>query len=131
MDEYGFKPEQNRWVIGGLEHPASPFDLISHLHPADVEVSTAPGGKTLSAMLEAGEIDALFTANVPQCVLNGSSAVTRDRILFASDYPFVPLRHPDHRSCRGGDGTQVRRRAINRDLPGRGGPGLTGSTWRA
>ena len=77
MDEYGFKPEQNRWVIGGLEHPAPPFDFISHPHPADVEVTTAPPDQTLSTMLQAGEIDALFTANVPQCVLDGSPKVRR------------------------------------------------------
>jgi hypothetical protein len=77
MDEHGFRPEQNRWVIGGLEHPAPPFDFIPHPHPADVEVTTAPEGRTLSAMLESGEIDALFTANVPQCYLDGSPHVTR------------------------------------------------------
>ncbi|MEU2931093.1 4,5-dihydroxyphthalate decarboxylase [Streptomyces sp. NPDC007251] len=77
MDEYGFNPEQSRWVIGGLEHPAPPFDFIPHPHPADVDVNAAPEGKTLGAMLEAGEIDALFSANVPQCVLDGSPNVTR------------------------------------------------------
>src|ERR1044072_4927186 len=30
MDEYGFKPEQSSWVIGGLEHPATPFAFIPH-----------------------------------------------------------------------------------------------------
>lgn len=77
MDEYGFRPEANRWVIGGLERPAAPFDFIPHPHPANVEVTAAPDGKTLSAMLESGEIDALFSANVPQCVLDGSPRVAR------------------------------------------------------
>jgi hypothetical protein len=85
MDEYGFRPEKSRWVIGGLDHPAPPFDFIPHPHPADVEVTTAPDGATLGAMLERGEIDALFTANVPQCYLDGSPHVTR---LFA-DYQTV------------------------------------------
>jgi len=76
-DEYGFKPEANRWVIGGLEYPAAPFDFIPHPHPDEVEVAVAPEGKTLNSMLDAGEIDALFSANVPQCVLNGSPNVTR------------------------------------------------------
>lgn len=84
MDEHGFRPERNRWVIGGLEHPAPPFDFIPHPHPADVEVTTAPEGKTLGAMLESGEIEALFTANVPQCYLDGS--------------PHVARLFPDHRS---------------------------------
>jgi 4,5-dihydroxyphthalate decarboxylase len=77
MDEYGFRPEKNRWVIGGLDRPAAPFDFIAHPHPADVEVTAVPAGKTLSGMLVAGEIDALFTANVPQPVLDGSPAVRR------------------------------------------------------
>lgn len=76
-DDYGFRHEESRWVIGGLEHPAAPFDFIPHPHPSNVEVSTAAEGKTLNAMLDAGEIDALFSANVPQCVLDGSSGVTR------------------------------------------------------
>jgi len=77
MDEYGFKPEANRWVIGGLDYPATPLDFIPHPHPAEVDVTGAPEGKTLNSMLEAGEIDALFSANVPQCVLDGSPNVAR------------------------------------------------------
>lgn len=77
MDEYGFRPERNRWVIGGLEHPMPPFDFTSHPHPDDVEVTAAPAGRTLSEMLVSGEIDALFTANVPQPFLDGSPAVRR------------------------------------------------------
>jgi hypothetical protein len=76
-DEYGFKPRASRWVIGGLEYPAAPLDFIPHPHPAEVDVSVAPEGKTLNSMLEAGEIDALFSANVPQCVLDGSPNVGR------------------------------------------------------
>jgi 4,5-dihydroxyphthalate decarboxylase len=33
MDEYGFRPERNRWVIGGLERPMPPFGFIPHPHP--------------------------------------------------------------------------------------------------
>jgi hypothetical protein len=77
MDEYGFRPERNRWVIGGLDHPMAPFGFTTHPHPDDVEVTAAPAGKTLSGMLESGEIDALFTANVPQPVLDGSPTIRR------------------------------------------------------
>jgi len=76
-DEYGFRPERNRWVIGGLETPAPPFGFVSHPHPADVDISAAPDGRTLSGMLESGEIDALFTANVPQAFLDGSPRIAR------------------------------------------------------
>lgn len=77
MDEYGFRPETNRWVIGGLDHPAAPFDFTTHPRPDGVEVTPAPAGKSLSGMLADGEIDALFTANVPQPVLDSSPAIRR------------------------------------------------------
>jgi hypothetical protein len=77
MDEFGFRPEKNRWVIGGLDRPMPPFTFTTHPHPDDVEVIDAPEGRTLSDMLVRGEIDALFTANVPQPVLDGSPAVRR------------------------------------------------------
>ena len=76
-DDHGFRPERNRWVIGGLDHPMAPFAFTDHPHPADVDVTTAPDGATLGAMLEAGEIDVLFTANVPQAVLDGTSEKIR------------------------------------------------------
>lgn len=76
-DDYDFHPERSRWVIGGLDKPMAPFDFVPHPHPADVDVTAAPEGACLSAMLDAGEIDALFSANVPQCVLDGSPNVAR------------------------------------------------------
>src|SRR5882724_4841291 len=30
MDEHGFRPEQNRWVIGGLDRPMPPFPFTTH-----------------------------------------------------------------------------------------------------
>ncbi len=75
-DEYGFKPETCRWVIGGLDWPLKPIDFVPHTHPAEVEVTDIPKGKELGAMLEAGEIDALISADVPKCMLDGSPKVT-------------------------------------------------------
>ena len=76
-DEYGVTPEQSRWVIGGLDWPMPPIDFIPFLHPADIEVTPAPAGKELGQMLDAGEIDALISADVPKCVLDGSPRVAR------------------------------------------------------
>ena len=77
-DEYGVKPEQSRWVIGGLDWPLKPIDFIPRLHPANVEVTSAPAGNTdLGRLLEAGEIDALISADVPKCVLEKSPKVGR------------------------------------------------------
>jgi hypothetical protein len=126
MDEYGFKPGQCRWVIGGLEYPAPPFDFVPHPHPhphpADVDVTVAPEGKTLNAMLDAGEIDALFTANVPQCVLDGSPNVTR---LFPD---FEPLERDYHR--RTGIFPIMHTVVVRRDLL-RERPGLARSVYDA
>ncbi len=76
-DEYGVTPDQCRWIVGGLDWPMEPIDFIPHLHPANIEVTSAPEGKDLGDMLEAGEIDALISANVPKCVLNNSPKVAR------------------------------------------------------
>lgn len=122
MDEYGFKPEHSRWVIGGLEHPMPPFDFIPHPHPADVEVTRAPEGSTLNAMLAAGEIDALFSANVPQCVLDGSPHVTR---LFPD---YEPLERDYHR--RTGVFPIMHTIVIRRDLL-RDRPELAAAVYRA
>lgn len=53
------------------------FDWIPQPVPAGVEVRHAGDGETLGAMLEAGEIDALISVDVPQVVLDGSSKVAR------------------------------------------------------
>lgn len=90
-DEYGFRPELNRWVIGGLDVPSPPFDFTTHPRPAHVEITDAPDGATLTDMLERGEIDALFSANVPRAVLEGS---TRVRRLFPD---FEPVERDHHR----------------------------------
>ena len=77
MEEFGFKPETCRWVIGGLDWPLRPIDFVPHTHPANVQVSNIPNGKELGAMLDAGEIDALISADVPKCMLEHSSNVRR------------------------------------------------------
>jgi hypothetical protein len=76
-EEYGVTPDQYRWIIGGTDHPQAPHAFIPQPHPANVDVSPAPAGKALGPMLEAGEIDALFSAIVPQCMLKRSPKVAR------------------------------------------------------
>ena len=85
MDEHGFKPETCRWIIGGLDWPLKPIDFVPKSHPAEVRVEDIPSGKELGAMLEAGEIDALISADIPKCILDRSPKVAR---LF-QDYPNV------------------------------------------
>lgn len=76
-DDYGVTPDQCRWIVGGIDFPLQPIDFIPHPHPADVEVTQASQGSDLGKMLEAGEIDALISADVPKCVLEKSPRVGR------------------------------------------------------
>ncbi|TXN00734.1 4,5-dihydroxyphthalate decarboxylase [Methylobacterium sp. WL64] len=76
-DEFGFKPERSRWIVGGIDFPMAPIDFVPQPHPAEVRVTMAPAGTDLGAALEAGEIDALISADVPRCVLEGSPKVRR------------------------------------------------------
>jgi hypothetical protein len=76
-DDYGVTPDQCRWVVGGFDYPMAPFDFVPQPHPADVEVVRAPEGAALGPMLDAGEIDALITADIPHCVIAESPNVTR------------------------------------------------------
>ncbi len=77
IDEFGFKPESCQWIIGGLDWPLKPIDFVPHTHPANVEVADIAKGKELGAMLDAGEIDALISADVPKCILEHSPNVQR------------------------------------------------------
>ena len=72
-DDYGFRPEASRWVIGGLDAPSAPFGFVPQLRPDGMDITEAPADRSLAELLEAGEIDALFTANVPQSVLDGTA----------------------------------------------------------
>ncbi len=76
-EEFGVTPDQSRWVIGGTDHPIPSFDWVPQPLPTDVEVRHAGDGQTLASMLETGEIDALFSVDVPRAVLAGSSKVRR------------------------------------------------------
>ena len=76
-DEYGVRPEQCRWIVGGIDFPMDPIDFIPQMHPDNVEVTWADKGADLGVMLESGEIDALISADVPKCVLEKSPRVGR------------------------------------------------------
>lgn len=74
-DDFGFRPEQSRWIIGGLDFPMPAVDFIPFIQPPNVDVTRAPDGKDLGVMLETGEIDALISADVPRSLLNHSPRV--------------------------------------------------------
>ena len=77
MDEFGFKPETCRWIVGGLDWPMKPIDFVPRPRPAGIDIADIPQGKELGAMLEAGEIDALISADNPKCILENSPRVGR------------------------------------------------------
>ena len=76
-DEFGVRPEQSRWIVGGIDFPMNPIDFVPHPVPNGVEVEWAGKDADLGEMLEAGEIDALISADVPKAVLDGSPKVGR------------------------------------------------------
>ena len=76
-DDYGIRPEQSRWIVGGIDFPIDPVDFVAHPVPEGVEVEWAAKGVDLGRMLEDGEIDALISADIPTCVLEGSPRVGR------------------------------------------------------
>ncbi|HLR99976.1 MAG TPA: 4,5-dihydroxyphthalate decarboxylase [Mycolicibacillus parakoreensis] len=74
-DDYGLRPEQSRWIVGGTNRPLAPFDFVHRPHPGDVDVTSAAAGEALGPMLEAGEIDALVSVDVPEGILRDSPRV--------------------------------------------------------
>ena len=104
-DDFGVKPEQSRWVIGGIDFPIGPIDFVSHPVPTGVEVEWVGTDVDLGAMLERGEIDALISADAPKAILEGSPKVGRlfeDYEAVERDYYRRTGIFPDH-AHRGGD----------------------------
>ncbi|AUL13736.1 ABC transporter substrate-binding protein [Bordetella bronchiseptica] len=75
-DAYGVKPQDIKWRRGGIEEPGrgerAPIEL-----PDGIDLQQIPDDKTLSDMLEAGEIDGYIGARAPSCFLRGAPNVGR------------------------------------------------------
>ena len=80
QDEYGVYPRDMKWRCGGEETPGREEKLKIQL-PPDIEYEIIPKDKTLSEMLEHGEIDAMISGRPPSCFSNGSPDIKR---LFAN-----------------------------------------------
>jgi 4,5-dihydroxyphthalate decarboxylase len=63
-DEYGVSPADIEWVRGGFEEPGRKEKIALKL-PAGVRLTSAPDGRSLSAMLAAGELDAMIGPRMP------------------------------------------------------------------
>ncbi|MCG5074846.1 ABC transporter substrate-binding protein [Paraburkholderia tagetis] len=73
-EEYRIKASDVTWVRGGYEDPTRVEKINLNL-PKDVELVNAPEGKTISGMLDDGEIDALIGPRAPSCFDSGSPNV--------------------------------------------------------
>jgi 4,5-dihydroxyphthalate decarboxylase len=75
-EEFGVKPSDIHWRRGGIEEAGrgerAPISL-----PDSVDLQQIPDDKTLSGMLEAGELDGYIGARAPSCFLRGAPHVGR------------------------------------------------------
>ncbi|WP_441472686.1 ABC transporter substrate-binding protein [Bosea sp. RAF48] len=87
-DDYGVKPADIHWIRGGIETSGRPEKIKIEL-PPEIRIDAAPEGKSLNAMLEAGEIDAFIGPRAPSCFDRGHPNVARlfaDPVAAASDF---------------------------------------------
>jgi 4,5-dihydroxyphthalate decarboxylase len=75
-DEYGVPPASASYHVGAVD-PGLRRDFAPFLPSADIRVEPLKDGQTLDAMLEAGDIDALYSAITPPSFLKGSAKVRR------------------------------------------------------
>lgn len=64
QDDYGVSPEDVIWVRGGIETPGRPEKIPLQL-PAGVRLESAPADRTISQMLDSGEIDGFMAPRPP------------------------------------------------------------------
>jgi 4,5-dihydroxyphthalate decarboxylase len=63
-DDHGIKPSDVTWVRGGIDDPSRPEKIGIRL-PAGVRMEEAPQGRTISQLLQEGEIDAFIAPRAP------------------------------------------------------------------
>jgi len=64
QDDYGIRPEDVTWVRGGIDTPNRPEKIKLDLPPG-VKIESAPEGKTISQLLDEGEIDGFIAPRPP------------------------------------------------------------------
>ena len=75
QDEYGVSPLNIKWRTGGQEQPGREERMPVSIPGLDLK--PIPEGATLSAMLQAGEIDAMLSARTPSVYLRRAPNVDR------------------------------------------------------
>lgn len=64
QDDFGVRPENVTWVRGGIDTPGRPEKIKLQL-PANMKVEAAPEGKTISELLDRGDIDGFIGPRPP------------------------------------------------------------------
>jgi 4,5-dihydroxyphthalate decarboxylase len=64
QNDYGVAPEDVTWVRGGIDEPGRPEKIKLQLPPG-VKMESAPDNRTISDMLDAGEIDGFIAPRPP------------------------------------------------------------------
>lgn len=76
QSEYGIDPKEMKWLVGGQEEPGRQ-ERIELKKPPGVSIERVPEDQTLSAMLDAGELDAVITPLLPSVYSPRSPRVRR------------------------------------------------------
>jgi 4,5-dihydroxyphthalate decarboxylase len=87
-DDFGVKPSEITWVRGGMEEAGRPEKIKLEL-PPEIRLESAPEGRSLNSLLEAGEIDGFIGPRALSCFDRGHPHVGRlfaDPQAAASDY---------------------------------------------
>jgi 4,5-dihydroxyphthalate decarboxylase len=74
--EYGVHPSDVRWFRGGLHTPGR-IEKAAGQTPAGVSIEAIPAGRTLSEMIDSGELDAMHAPRMPDSFRQGSPRVRR------------------------------------------------------
>lgn len=82
QDEFGVLPSDILWRRGGVEEPGRGERSPMELDPS-IDLQQIPDDKTLSGMLESGELDGYIGARAPSCFLKGAPHVGR---LYGDNY---------------------------------------------
>ena len=64
QDDFGVQPSDVTWVRGGIDTPGRPEKIKLEL-PPDVRLESAPVGRTISELLDCGEIDGFIAPRPP------------------------------------------------------------------
>jgi 4,5-dihydroxyphthalate decarboxylase len=72
--DFGLQQHEMQWFVGGLEKTAHP---VSEFPAGHGSVQNLSEGQTLVELIEAGELDAIFSNHIPSNFKNGSSCIRR------------------------------------------------------